>query len=144
MINYEELSDFLKSKSLVEEPFTTYGQVQNITFLGFPANVLSLLAEKLKFTNMEIQTIMGMSQSTFSRRISSERLSKEESERFLQIANIYKKGMEVFENESDFSLWLKTKNPSLADKEPIDMLSSLIGITEVEESLLQIEHGIYS
>jgi uncharacterized protein (DUF2384 family) len=55
---------------------------------------------------------------------------------------LFKKGTDVFGNNSDFIAWLNAKNISLGGIKPISLLDNTFGINMVKEELIRIEHGI--
>ncbi len=65
-----------------------------------------------------------------------------QSEKILQIAMLYKKGVHVFGTSVSFDEWLLTKNISLGNKMPKSFFDTSIGVSVVMDELLKIEHGI--
>jgi len=65
-----------------------------------------------------------------------------QSERILQIALLYKKGIEVFGEKAKFDSWLETENLALGKVKPKDLLDNAFGISLLNDELVRIEHGI--
>ena len=115
-----------------------------LTEQGFPINVLKRLQAHTKFTNREMGKALDMSESTLQRRLKQEqKLDKRQSESAVQLASVWAKGLEVFEEE-DFRTWLHSDNKALGGNKPISILNSSIGREEVKDVLRRIEWGIYS
>ena len=64
---------------------------------------------------------------------------KEKSKKFKQLM-VY--GESVFEDKSNFELWLKEKSIALGGISPDSLLNSEDGISLVKDALGRIEHGI--
>ncbi|MEM9855956.1 MAG: antitoxin Xre/MbcA/ParS toxin-binding domain-containing protein [Bacteroidota bacterium] len=112
---------------------------------GLPISVLKSLQKRMKFTNREMGKVLEISESTLQRRIKKgEKLDKRESENTIQLAALWAKGLEVFDNEYDFRRWLDMENIALGNNKPLDILHSSIGRDEIKELLTRIEWGIYS
>ena len=89
--------------------------------------------------------MLNLSESTFQRRVKNKSLlSVGESEKVVDFSKIIAKGVDVFEDESDFKTWLESPVLALGNKKPIDLLVSSIGREEVLNVLFRIEHGIFS
>ena len=89
--------------------------------------------------------MLNLSESTFQRRIKNKSLlSPAESERVIDFSKIIAKGMDVFEDESDFNIWLNSPIMALGSKKPLELRTSSIGREEVLNVLFRLEHGIYS
>jgi len=117
----------------------------SVTDKGLPIAALKKLQKRMQFTNVELSKVLDMSESTLQRRLKSgHRLDKKESEAAIHLASVWAKGIEVFENDDDFSIWLQTKNSALASNKPIALLHSPIGRDEIKDLLSRIEWGIYS
>lgn len=112
---------------------------------GLPISVLQKLQKRMQFTNKEIGQTLDMSESTLQRRYKlNQKLDKKESESAIDLASVWAKGIEVFQDEEDFRVWLHTKNAALGNNKPLSFLNSPIGRQELKDLLTRIEWGIYS
>ncbi len=112
---------------------------------GLPIIVLRNLQDKLSFSNKEISLFIDISESTFQRRVNANaKLTRDESEKVIHLSTVIAKGLEVFEDTTDFKYWLATKNTALGGKTPIQLLSFSFGREQIFDVLGRIEHGIYS
>jgi hypothetical protein len=59
------------------------------------------------------------------------------------IVDVTARAIEVFGNREKALRWLKTPVRSLGDRTPISLLNSPDGITQVQDTLGQVEHGIW-
>lgn len=66
-----------------------------------------------------------------------------EADRLLTVEQVFKRGMEVFEDKDDLNEWLVEKHAMLQNQRPMDLLGSTAGIGLVMMELGRIEHGIY-
>ncbi|HNP20040.1 MAG TPA: DUF2384 domain-containing protein [Fulvivirga sp.] len=158
--------------SKVEEPAISYGQplgslelitqilggaqaigkkIKNVldfltvTENGLPIAVLKKLQARLQFTNRELGKSLDMSESTLQRRLKlNQNLDKKESESAIHLASVWAKGLDVFEDEDAFRVWLHTTNTALGNNKPLDLLHSPIGRDEIKDLLSRIEWGVYS
>lgn len=117
----------------------------SLTESGLPISVLKNLQGRMKFTNKDMGRALEISESTLQRRLrDGKKLDKRESENTIQLASLWARGLEVFEDENDFRTWLELKNTALGNLKPIELLHSAIGREEIKEVLNRIEWGIYS
>ena len=64
------------------------------------------------------------------------------SEKIIEIALLYKYGIEVFGNKEKFNTWLETKNVALGGIVPKELLDNTFGINLLKDELTRIEYGI--
>ncbi|WKN42009.1 type II RES/Xre toxin-antitoxin system antitoxin [Tunicatimonas pelagia] len=112
---------------------------------GLSIKALYQLQKKLGVSNREMSLLVGISESTLQRRYrAGKRLSELESQTVLQLAELWSRGMEIFESETDLRMWLRSEVPALGGLIPIVLLATPIGRSHVQEVLLRLEWGIYS
>ena len=88
--------------------------------------VLVKVGKKFRFTNDQLAKVAGVTVRTYQRQRSSSTISLSAAENAVRLADVYKNGMIVFENdEQSFLNWLQTTVPSLNDKKPIDLISTV-------------------
>lgn len=59
-----------------------------------------------------------------------------------ELNSLYQYGIEVFGNEDKFSAWLATKNPTLGNIKPKELLDDDAGINLLKDELTRIEYGV--
>jgi putative toxin-antitoxin system antitoxin component (TIGR02293 family) len=64
------------------------------------------------------------------------------SEKIVMIELLYKKGIEVFDDESKFYAWMDYKSIPLGGVKPKELLDTSFGINMIRDELGRIEHGI--
>jgi putative toxin-antitoxin system antitoxin component (TIGR02293 family) len=65
-----------------------------------------------------------------------------QSEKILQIAILYRMGIDVFGNKEKFNSWLLTDNLALGKIKPKELLDNTFGISMLHDELIRIEHGV--
>lgn len=65
-----------------------------------------------------------------------------QSEKILEIAILYKKGVELFGGSKQFDAWLVSNNIALGNKQPKAFLNSSMGVNLILDELHRIEHGV--
>jgi putative toxin-antitoxin system antitoxin component (TIGR02293 family) len=63
------------------------------------------------------------------------------NEQILKLEELYKKGIELFEDSEGFNKWLKSESYGLGNVKPIDLINSITGIDLIFEELVRIEFG---
>lgn len=110
---------------------------------GLPTSAIFKLQAALGLTTKAMAATIHISQKTIERK-RTEKLNDFQSERVLRTARIYDLAIEVFEEEPVALEWLKTPNPALEEKTPLEFLGTEPGAREVENLLMRIEYGVYS
>ena len=112
---------------------------------GLPMESVAFLQNNFGFTNKEMSHILSISESTYQRRIRAKlRLTQDETEKAISLAEVYEKGIEVFEDKQDLEYWFASPISALQDKKPIDLLETMIGRKQVLNVLNVLLHGLFS
>jgi putative toxin-antitoxin system antitoxin component (TIGR02293 family) len=99
--------------------------------------------EKSPFDLAEWSGFLHISERTMQRYKKEERtFDALQSEKILEIALLYKKGIEVFGNTINFNTWLNTLNLALGKIKPKELFDSSFGISLLKDELTRIEHGV--
>ncbi|SDY86200.1 type II RES/Xre toxin-antitoxin system antitoxin [Hymenobacter psychrophilus] len=116
-----------------------------VAIKGLSVQAVRALQRHLGFSNKEMSAVLGVSESTLTRREQNHKpLTLDESEKAIQLSAVLAKGMEVFEEEADLHFWLNSPIPALGGQKPKDLLYSVIGRGQVHDILGRIEHGHFS
>ncbi|MBR1403860.1 MAG: DUF2384 domain-containing protein [Treponema sp.] len=91
-----------------------------------------------------LTNLAGINIRTLQRKSEEEKLSAENSEKILQIAQVFSKGTEIFDLLASFKEWLETPNISLDGAVPAKLLSSRYGSEMVLDCLGRIQYGVFS
>lgn len=117
--------------------FTSYKALEQ----GVPAAWARSL-ETQGLTRADIRRIIP--DRTLDRRIAKgENLKLEEADGLARLLRVVKAARDLFENDENADIFLRSPNPSLEDRIPIEMAQTDIGAREVETIIIRIGHGIY-
>lgn len=110
---------------------------------GLSVASLQALQEWMGFTGREVGEIMGMSESTLLRRYKDPEgpLTREESDRLVDLMRVLREGYQLYGNPELFRQWLHTPLRVLDGKVPITMLWSSTGRNRLREVFGQLQHG---
>lgn len=110
---------------------------------GLPTSRLALLKEHgLTFT--EVSEIVISPRTLKHRKVRRERLSDEETDRFVRVARIVALANSVFGSPRKALAWLRTESDSMDGRRPLSMLRTDAGGRLVESRLWQIDEGIFA
>jgi putative toxin-antitoxin system antitoxin component (TIGR02293 family) len=133
------------------DPMVAYGQVDDINAMslikmvrngiGFAA--FDKFANKSPFSQQEWSKYLHLSERTIQRyRIEKRTFDPLQSEKIIEIALFYNKGVEVFGTPEKFNSWLETDNLALGKTKPKMLLDNTFGINLLKDELTAIEYGI--
>jgi len=110
---------------------------------GIDYGIFQNMVSKFPFTSEEWSQFLHLSERTIQRYKKDEKnFDSLQSERILQIALLYQRGVEIFGDKDNFDSWLATKNVALGNIKPKELLDNVFGIALLEEELTRIEHGV--
>ncbi|WP_116789419.1 type II RES/Xre toxin-antitoxin system antitoxin [Flavobacterium psychrotrophum] len=105
------------------------------TFAGF--------VEKSPFDLNDWSIFLHLSERTMQRYKKEARtFDAQQSEKILEIALLYNKGIEVFGNADKFNLWVDSPNLALGRILPKSLMDSSFGLSLLKDELVRIEYGI--
>ncbi len=133
------------------EPKVAYGSIDDINAMslikmvrdgiGFAA--FDKFATKSPFNANEWSTYLHLSERTMQRYRSEKRkFDPLQSEKIIEIALFYNKGVEVFGTAEKFNSWLETDNLTLGTTKPKMLLDNSFGINMLRDELTRLEYGI--
>lgn len=138
MMNYQGVGKILN----LEEPTITLQDLMKITRRGLLRSAIDSIAKLLDLSGAELATYLHVSERTLQRYASDKELSPELSDRLVQIAKVYARAVDVFEDEENAVAWLKYPSRALNDTAPIEYLDNSSGIEIVLDELIRIEYGV--
>jgi putative toxin-antitoxin system antitoxin component (TIGR02293 family) len=92
----------------------------------------------------EIETLVVPKRTMARRKSESSNLNQVETDRAFRVAHVIKNAERVFGNKEKAHGWLRSPRPRFSGQTPLSMLATEVGTRMVEETLGQIEHGIYA
>jgi putative toxin-antitoxin system antitoxin component (TIGR02293 family) len=118
-------------------------EIINIARKGLPKQSADILSKAVGLTDREMVRILNLSERTFHRYQPETMFDTATTERLLQLAFIYRKGEEVFEDLSVFKSWMRQPHVLFNDKSPLDMLDTNTGFQLVQDEIGRIEYNVY-
>lgn len=117
--------------------FTTFRALEQ----GIPAAWARGL-ESQGLTRQDIRRIIP--DRTLDRRIAKgEMLKIEEADGLARLLRVVKAARELFQNDTNADTFLRSPNPALGERTPIEMAQTDIGAREVETIIGRLSHGIF-
>jgi putative toxin-antitoxin system antitoxin component (TIGR02293 family) len=112
---------------------------------GFAFDALQSLASQSGIAVSRLAAILAIPERTLARRKTSGRLTLDESERLLRIANVFEKAVELYEGDVAAAVnWLAMPKKALDNHIPLDYSRTELGAREVENLIGRLEHGVFS
>ena len=112
---------------------------------GLTAEFVVDLMHSYEFSKQETSRFADISTKTLDRHLQSgKKFSGLQSDRFLELAELYINGLEVFGTREKFLKWLNSKIPALGNTAPKEWLDTHQGISMIMDELGRIKHGIFA
>jgi len=111
---------------------------------GLPRHSLDSLMEKTEMSIYEMADILNTTDRTLRRYEADVKLNREQSERLVELAQLYTRGEQVFGNAVGFKQWMASEIPSLGNKKPKSFLDTSLGIGLLLDELTRIELGVFA
>jgi putative toxin-antitoxin system antitoxin component (TIGR02293 family) len=126
---------------LEDEPINMVNMVRE--GIAFP--YFTKLSDHLNFSIEDWANFLHISERTIQR-YKKEKKSFDPiySEKILQIELLYKRGIEVFGDETKFRTWMESDIIALGNRKPKELLDTSFGINILNDELGRIEHGIFA
>jgi putative toxin-antitoxin system antitoxin component (TIGR02293 family) len=133
------------------DPMVSYSPIDDINALslvkmvrhGVQFDVFDSFANRSPFSLNEWSGYLHLSERTLQRYRSEKRtFDPLQSEKIIEIALFYNKGVEVFGTPEKFNSWLESDSLALGKIKPKLLLDSSFGINMLIDELTAIEYGI--
>ena len=111
---------------------------------GIPRKALDQLMLVIGLNSIELASVMHTSDRTLRRYKPSKLLNPGQSERVIELARLYSRGEEVFENLDAFKEWMESTVKALGNKKPKEFLDTSLGIEMLNDELGRIEQGVFA
>ncbi len=110
---------------------------------GIEFQIFDTFASKSPFSINEWSTYLHLSERTMQRyKTENRKFDSLQSEKIIEIALLYNKGIEVFGQAEKFDTWIETENLALGKIKPKTLLDNSFGINLIFDELSRIEYGI--
>jgi putative toxin-antitoxin system antitoxin component (TIGR02293 family) len=124
---------------LLEDPAKLRGHVVR----GLSPGLVPALAEHLAVSQTHLQGVIKLPQATFSRRKRQGRLTSEEGDRLMRVAEVLQLAVDLFEgDEVAARQWLSAPAIALGGEAPLDVLDTEVGAGMVRDLVGRLEHGV--
>ena len=112
---------------------------------GLDAHTFEEIVERLPFSLQEWARFLSVSERTLIRvRKENKSLGTTASDKVIRITQMYQKGVEVFRDEQKFCQWLEARIMAVGGVEPKSLLDTSFGLELVNDTLGQIEFGVFA
>lgn len=109
---------------------------------GIKANKISILNSLYNFNKDFVAEMLNLSTKSVARYINENRkLNASDSELIIKLLILHEKGVEIFGDSQEFTLWLNKPAYALDNVLPIDIISTSDGIDLILEEISRIEFG---
>lgn len=111
---------------------------------GFPFRAFTAVTRHLGATPQRVTVVLGIPSRTVARRKKSGHFTPQESDRLFRLANVLAQAVETLGSDVKAQRWMAEPNTALGGAAPLDLLDTDIGARQVEDTLLRIDHGMFS
>lgn len=140
----ETVAKWLELKSLSLKKGNSSFAYLKVLKEGLHRNSVNSFIKYSSLSIKQVSKLIHVSERTLQRYSPDKTMDTNSSERLIELARLFHKGIIVFNDKEKFITWLDRPNKSLANSKPIDLIETSIGIDLVVEELLRIEHGVFS
>jgi len=141
----EEPAVNYKNKPKTFEGFLndTFSLIQVIA-VGIPYSLFEKIQKKSPYSVKEWADLLDISYKSMQRyEASNGRFKSAHSEKIFEYAEVFKVGIEFFEDPDKLKHWLERKNRGFGGLRPLDFMKSSYGKDLVISTIVGFEHGIF-
>lgn len=129
-----------KEKSVGNVRYTYWRMLKE----GMGSEAITHFIEHSTLSQKELSRLLNVSERTIQRLVPEQTISFTSSEKLIELARLFHKGIEVFGEKSKFLNWLHRENLAFNSEKPIDLMVASLGIDMVYDELERIEQGVFS
>ncbi|MCD8539443.1 MAG: DUF2384 domain-containing protein [Leadbetterella sp.] len=112
---------------------------------GVPYSFFEKIQLFTPFSENEWAELLDLSTKSLQRYKQADKVFRPlQSEKIIEMAEVTKAGLEVFEDMEKFKLWLETPNFALGSRKPVELLKDSYGKELVLGELTRIHYGIFA
>ena len=124
---------------------TSLDELIQLSREGLDYQTFEEIVARLPFSLQEWAKFLGVSERTLIRvRKENKSLGTSATDKVIRITQLYQKGTEVFRDEDKFRDWLDTRIMVVGGVKPKTLLDTSFGLELVDNTLGQIEYGIFA
>lgn len=139
-MTYQAVGEALNIDRKIETPF----DLMDLARQGLFRSAMDSLAQLLELSTKDLVQYLHISERTLQRYDEQKKLSPELSDHLIQLARVYARAVEVFEDKNKAVKWLKYPSHALGGITPLSCLDNFSGIELVLDELGRIEYGVYA
>lgn len=128
----------------LKQEVNSLDDLRRITDQGITQNSIKTLAKHLCLSDHEMIKFLHISKRTLKRYEENHILSPQISDHLVQLAKVYTKAVETFEDQEVAIKWLKEPCTAIGNIKPLDYLTNSSGVEMVLDELGRIEHGVFA
>lgn len=111
---------------------------------GLKSKSVASFIKHSSLTKKQVSKMIHVSERTLQRNPEDKLMDPSSSEKLVDLARLFYKGINVFEDKEKFITWLNRPNKALDNQLPIELIETNLGVDLVIDELLKIEHGVFS
>jgi putative toxin-antitoxin system antitoxin component (TIGR02293 family) len=139
-MTYQTVGEALSLRHEIKSPY----DLMNLARQGLSKSAMDSLAQLLGLSTKDLVKYLHISERTLQRYNEDKKLSPELSDHLIQLARVYARAVEVFEDRDKAVKWLKYPSHALGGVTPISCSDNFSGIELILDELGRIEYGVYS
>lgn len=139
-MTYQLVGQALNLEQEIKSPY----DLMELARQGLFKSAMDSLAQLLELSTRDLVQYLHISERTLQRYEDNKKLSPELSDHLIQIARVYARAVDVFEDRDTSVKWLKYPSHALGGVTPISCLDNFSGIELVLDELGRIEYGVYA
>lgn len=137
------LNNILRESAVAYEASSPMTMVE-LARQGISKKSLLKLAEIGALSLKQFSELLPVSLRTLQRYNEEDLLPPEVSEHALLVAEVFGKGLDVFNNREQFRHWLQTSSVALGGQTPFSLLDTSFGARMITDELGRLEQGVYA
>ncbi len=119
------------------------GELVEGTRTGLKVSAFDVLIKELAIQRNDGLRLVGMSAKTLERRVKTNHLNTDESDRIYRVASVFEAAIRLFMGDEELAKkWLKEPSKALSGDTPLDRLDTEAGADEVKDLIGKLEHGV--
>jgi len=136
--------DLLGGTKYIKPKINNRIELLSLAKKGLSTKVLGAIQKNTNLSMKELTASLPISVATLSRQKKAPRFNSLISEKLISLAIFWARGLEIFEDNEKFLLWLHNPSIALGGITPISLIDSSIGIDILKNELGRIEHGVFA